>query len=89
MFGRDLFVVEYAFELESLKGIGDIVDGADGGEYLVEDATRLDILVALAVLFIVALDELLAAVALAELDLIAEGLHRHGEGFGGLEERIL
>ena len=88
MLGRDLFVVEHTFELELLKGIGDIVDGADGGEYLVENATRLDVLVALTVLFIIALDELLAAVALAELDLIAEGLHRHGEGLGGLEERV-
>ena len=86
--GRDLLVVEHALELKSLQGIGDIVDGADGGEYLVEDATRLDVLVALTAVLVVALNELLAAVALAELDLVAEGAYRDGQGFGGLEEGI-
>ena len=86
--GRDLLVVEDALELESLEGIGDIVDGAYGGEYLVEDATCLDVLVALTAILVVALNELLAAVALAELDLVAEGAHGDGQGLGGLEEGV-
>ena len=85
----DIFIVEHTFELQSLEGIGDVSGCANGGEYLVEDATRLDVLTALLGILIVALDEVAAAVALLEIDLAGEGAHSHVDGLGGLEEGVL
>ena len=69
MVGGDMLIVEHTLELQSAQGVGDIVEGADGGEYLVEHAAGLDITLLLGGLLIVGLEEGLAAVALTEGDL--------------------
>ena len=71
-------VVDDALLLQLVQGVVDVGCGADGGEYAVQNAANLDIVVA-GVLVVVA-DEVAALVALAELGL--QGVGGDGDGAG-------
>ena len=84
-----LFIVEHTLELQSAQGVGDVVDGADGREYLMQHATRLNVSVTLGFLFVIAFDEGLTAVALTEGNLALVIAESDGQRLGWLQERIL
>ena len=72
-----------------MQGIGDVGGRADGGEYLVEDAARLDVILLTCSLFVIGLDKGLTAVALAEGYLAFKGTDGNGQRLVGLEEGVL
>ena len=82
-------VVNDSFRLEFLQGIRDVVGRPDGGENFVEDATRLDVFLALTGLLVIARHEGPAAVALTEADLMGIAVDIDRQGNGGLEEGVL
>jgi hypothetical protein len=82
-----MVIVEDAFLLELLQGAIDVGRGADSGKDLMEYATGMDIMAC--GLFVVVGDKVLAAVALTELDLVAEGGDVDGCGEHWCEEGVV